>query len=215
MKLSNIGGEVQALFPTPLYFNQLDRAFHDEEKECFNDELKNLENNVGNYVSENIHVLNDNRLRHLNKWFESCIHDYFNIVVCPSEDVTPYITISWLNCTKKGQYHHEHAHYNSIISSVFYIDVDENTDRVKFHNNQYNNITFVKNTEDHNPYNSNSWYLPVQRGRLLLFPSSLRHSVSTVSTDMNRISLSFNVFVKGVVGDANNKTFLDLRKLRD
>ena len=86
---------------------------------------------------------------------------------------------------------------------------------MKFHNNQYNNITFVKNTEDHNPYNSNSWYLPVQRGRLLLFPSSLRHSVSTVSTDMNRISLSFNVFVKGVVGDANNKTFLDLRKLRD
>ena len=29
MKLSNIGGEVQALFPTPLYFNQLSRLRKD------------------------------------------------------------------------------------------------------------------------------------------------------------------------------------------
>ena len=29
MKLSNIGGEVQALFPTPLYFNQLNRLRKD------------------------------------------------------------------------------------------------------------------------------------------------------------------------------------------
>ena len=35
------------------------------------------------------------------------------------------ITQSWINFTKKGEYHHPHAHPNSLISGVFYVEADK------------------------------------------------------------------------------------------
>ena len=207
---STIGGVVQPLFATPLYINKLSRPFFENEHKCFGDVLQRMRHNTGNLVSLNNQVLNDERLSDLKNWIHLCIDDYFKLVVCPLDDVEPYITISWINCTMNGQYHHQHNHPNSIISGVFYIDVDEDTDTISFYRDAYNTINFHPSKDDVNLYNAGLWKMSVQRGLLLLFPSSLRHSVSTVSTDMNRISLSFNVFVKGVVGDVIDKTFLEL-----
>ena len=205
------GAEVFPLFPTPLYTITLNRPFHKREHECFRDVLLRMEHNAGNLISENSFVLNDDRLSDLKNWFQSCIDDYFNTIVCSSENFTPYVTISWLNYTEEKQYHHQHDHSNSIISGVFYIDVDEMTDNITFHKNIYNSSPYIKiEPSQYNLYNSENWSVSVQKQKLILFPSTLKHSVSNVTSNKTRISLSFNVFVKGVVGNVNNKTFLEL-----
>ena len=208
---SDVGGEVSALFPKPVYSNHLNRDFSSDEMECFTDIASFTERNKGNSISKNAQVLNDGRLSDLKKWFELCINDYFKNIISSEEDITPFITTSWLNFTKKGESHHEHVHPNSIISSVFYIDTDE-TDKIQFHSGEayHAQIVFSVNDKDYNTFNSKSWWLPVQTGKLLLFPSSLRHSVPSVTSDKTRVSLSFNVFVRGVLGSERDRTLLCL-----
>ncbi len=49
-------------------------------------------------------------------------------------NITPYITQSWLNYTETNQYHHKHQHPNSLVSGVFYINCDDKFDKIKFFN---------------------------------------------------------------------------------
>ena len=48
----------------------------------------------------------------------------------------------------------------------------------------------------------------MKTGDVILFPSSLTHMVETKQGDNTRISLAFNVFIKGTVG--NNKNLTEL-----
>ena len=57
-----------------------------------------------------------------------------------------------------------------------------------------------------NVYNSNLWWFPVETGQLILFPSSLTHSVETKKGNNTRISLAFNTFVKGTIGNNTELT---------
>ena len=189
----------------------MNRPFHKHEHECFGNVLQRMIHIEGNLISENSFVLNDERLSDLKNWIQSCIDDYFNTIICSSDDFEPYVTISWLNYAEEKQYHHQHDHGNSIISGVLYIDADEMTDNITFHKNIYNSSPYIKiEPSQYNLYNSENWSVSVQKQKLILFPSTLTHSVSNVTSNKTRISLSFNVFVKGVVGNVLDKTFLEL-----
>ena len=107
---SSIGAEIFPLFPIPLYTNNLNRPFHKHEHECFGDVLERMKHNKGNLISEDSFVLNDDRLSALKIWIQSCIDDYFNTIICSSDDFEPYVTISWLNYAEEKQYHHKHDH---------------------------------------------------------------------------------------------------------
>jgi len=52
--------------------------------------------------------------------------------------------------------------------------------------------------------------LPMKRGELILFPSNLTHSVPLNQFEEERISLSFNTWPKGNMGDINSLTYLPL-----
>ena len=42
-----------------------------------------------------------------------------------------------------------------------------------------------------------------EKDKLIIFPSWLTHFVPTNKTKINRISISFNVMLRGTVGDSN------------
>jgi ectoine hydroxylase-related dioxygenase (phytanoyl-CoA dioxygenase family) len=64
--------------------------------------------------------------------------------------------------------------------------------------------------KEYNSFNSNSWWFSVETGDIVLFPSSLTHMVETKKGDNTRVSLSFNVFIKGTLGSNKNLTELTL-----
>ena len=202
MKEANI----YSIFPTPIYISELNRKFSKKELSFFDKNKLKVYNNEGNKTSEDNYVLNNKVFINLKKELDLRIKDYFDKIILPANNITPYITQSWLNYTETNQYHHKHSHPNSLISGVLYINSDEKHDKIKFFNEPYKIIKLV--IKDWNTWNSESWWFSVKTGNIILFPSSLTHMVETKQGDNTRISLAFNVFVKGKIG--NNKALTEL-----
>ena len=64
--------------------------------------------------------------------------------------------------------------------------------------------------DKYNIWNSETWFFPVETGNLFMFPSSTTHQVETKQGNNTRISLAFNTFIKGTLGDNSGLTELIL-----
>ena len=199
---------INGIFPTPIYISKLDRELTPLELKFVDKSKKDFYKNDGNITSKNNYILNEKPFTNIKKELDLRVKDYFDKVISPANNITPYITQSWLNYTETNQYHHKHAHPNSLVSGVFYINCHEEHDKIKFFNDNYKTIKLE--VKDWNMWNSESWWFSVKTGDIILFPSSLTHMVETKQGDNTRISLAFNVFIKGTVGNNKNLTELHL-----
>jgi len=195
---------IENLFPTPIGFYELDKPLLDKEIRF----IKDLETrtNEGNTTSLDNYLLKSKEMKRIAAFIDKSVQDYFQAVYAPKHEVKPYVTQSWSNYTNKGQFHHKHAHPNSFISGVFYVAADPAKDRIFFYKDKYEPIK-VK-TESWNSWNSDSWWFEVGTGKVVLFPSNLTHMVETVKAEDTRISIAFNTFLEGVIGDSQNLTEL-------
>jgi len=200
---------IHQLFPEPLCFSKLERALTKEELKMVNKYKKKTYPNVSNTTSNDNYVLENKALKNLKKDLNKKVINYFNEVVCTSNSIIPYITQSWINYTETNQFHHQHAHSNSLVSGIFYINAQKEVDSITFYKPNANE-TIRLNVAKYNPFNSASCLFPVETGNILLFPSFLIHGVNKKKGTNTRISLSFNVFIKGKIGDKSNLTELIL-----
>jgi uncharacterized protein (TIGR02466 family) len=197
---------VNGIFPTPVYMSKLDRDLTKKELSFIDKTKLDVYKNEGNTTSNDNYILNQKIFNNLKTDLDLRVQDYFDKVISPSNNIIPYITQSWLNYTETNQYHHKHQHANSLVSGVLYINCDDKFDKIKFFNDKYQTIkTEVK---DWNIWNSETWWFSVKTGDIILFPSSLSHKVETKEGINTRISLAFNVFIKGKIGD--NKSITEL-----
>jgi uncharacterized protein (TIGR02466 family) len=199
---------VQEIFPTPIYFSKINREFSKEELSFIKKTKSKVYKNAGNTTSSDTYILNNKIFKNLKKEIDLIVEDYFNKVISPIDGIKPYITQSWLNYTEKNQYHHMHEHTNAIVSGVLYIDSNEKFDKIKFFKGGY--TTIVPEIKKFHALNSTSWWFSVKTKDVILFPSSLTHMVETKQGDNTRISLAFNVFVKGKLGNEKGLTELIL-----
>jgi len=201
-----IESTVNGIFPTPVYMSKLDRDLTKKELSFIDKSKLDLHNNEGNKTSNDNYILNQKVFSKLKEDLDLRVQDYFKKVLSTTDAVTPYITQSWLNYTETKQYHHKHVHPNSLVSGVFYVNCHEELDKIKFFNEGYK--TIKPEIKDWNLYNSESWWFTVKTGDIILFPSSLTHMVENKEGTNTRISLAFNVFIKGTIG--NNKSLTEL-----
>jgi uncharacterized protein (TIGR02466 family) len=201
---SNING----LFPTPIYTSKLNRELTSKELSFIDKNKLDVYKNEGNTTSNDNYILNNKAFKDLKTDLDLRVQDYFNKIICPENNITPYITQSWLNYTETNQYHHKHTHPNSLVSGVFYINCHEEHDKIKFFKEDYKTIKFE--IKEWNIWNSESWWFSVKTGDIILFPSSLTHMVENKQGTNTRISLAFNVFIKGTVGKNKDLTELVL-----
>ena len=204
-----IQSSINGIFPTPVYISKLNRELTNEELLFVNKTKLNVYKNESNATSNDNYILNNKIFKDLKTDLDLRVKDYFKKVVSPTDAITPYITQSWLNYTETNQYHHKHQHPNSLVSGVFYINCDEKFDKIKFYKEKYQ--TIKPEVKDYNLYNSEFWWFSVKTLDIIMFPSSLTHMVETKEGTNTRISLAFNVFVKGTVGVNKNLTELFLK----
>jgi uncharacterized protein (TIGR02466 family) len=133
---------------------------------------------------------------------ELAIKFYVDSIISPSVDISFYITQSWITWTYPGGRHFSHIHTNSVVSGVLYIDVDPTSDNIVF--SKSGEGVFDFRPKNFNPFNSDNWHIPVENNKIILFPSSLKHSVNPTSNPNTRISLGFNTFVTGLLGADGN-----------
>ena len=187
---------IESLFPTPVLFDNFYRPLTNTEIEYA--KTVSLRRNVQNSSSVNTYVLKDPLYQELGNWIETRAKEFFLNLYQPSGNVDLYITQSWINHSQIGEEHHVHAHPNSIVSGVFYLDADPSVDKITFVKTITKDIDLIP--KDYNPFNSNTWFYSVGTNTLVLFPSNLKHMVEKVHESplrKTRISLSFNTFIKG------------------
>ena len=190
--------KIHSLFPQAVYFSTLERALTKEELKTVEEYKKKTKKNVGHKFTTDSYVLKHKTLKNLKEDLITKVKEYFNEVVCTNDSITPYITQSWLNYTEVGEFHHSHNHLNSYLSGVFYVNAKKEVDEIVF--NKPNNRQLALTVTKPNAFNSMSCRFSVKTGDVILFPSTLEHEVLPKKGTDLRISLSFNVFVKGTLG---------------
>jgi hypothetical protein len=172
----------ELLFPTPVMFNSIGRDFTKKELAYIESHSTATNRNVGNVTSNNNYILNEPEMTNLKKFVTGQLNEYVKRVYKPKYPAEVFVTQSWLNWTKKGEFHH-----------------NSTKDKITFHRSEYKQIQLA--TDNFDVYNSDSWWFNVKTGSIVMFPSSLTHQVEDVVTDDVRVSLAFNSFVKGTLGD--------------
>jgi hypothetical protein len=173
--------------------------------------------NDGNITSNNNYILNQKVFSSLKEDLYFRVQDYFQKVLSTTDAITPFITQSWLNYTETNQYHHKHAHPNSIVSGVFYINCHEEFDKIKFFNDGYKTIKQVHHKTVKECYKittktgktiiiSSKHKFPTIRGRISIQEGlnvgdkiHTKSSVSASPTLNNSIWRSILRFVKKIV----------------
>ena len=198
---------IHGIFPTPLIFTNIEREFTKEELEFFDEQSKTTFKNEGNVTSLDNYLMRHDPMTTIKQEITSALQLYLDEVIKPKDDVKPYITQSWLNYTDENQYHHKHAHPNSFLSGVMYVNADPEKDKITFFNDSmYKQIKLFP--KEWNLYNAESWYFTVKPGDIVIFPSSLIHMVEQKAGNNIRTSLAFNSFLRGAIGDKQSLTEL-------
>ena len=202
--------ETVGLFPIPVYVAKSNSNLI-PEKEIKKVIQEGMQKNAGNSSSTNTYIFDEN-FKEVRQFCEHHIKKYVEEVISPEEKLDFYITQSWLNITAPGETHHDHYHSNSIISGVFYLSTVEN-DNIIFNDPNFKIRDQIKiESKRFNPLNATRWGFHVRNNELILFPSWLHHGVdSNEKATTDRLSISFNTFVKGTLGAWNKSTELILK----
>ena len=196
------------IFPTPVGVFNLEKNLNTEQLNFINEQRIKTKKSFGNNISLDNYILDNNVLSSLKQNIEFKIKEYFQYIY-QNDEVNTYITQSWLNFTEEEQFHHEHYHSNSIISGVYYINADSNFDSIQFKKDREYSCIKIE-PKILNLYNSFNINFPVKSNDLILFPSPVTHLVVNKKGNNLRISLAFNVFIKGTIGKKELLNYLKL-----
>lgn len=195
------------IFPTTIGHHRLDDPITAEEMSILVD-YKTIPNQF-NRQGISSYVLDDPKMNRIKKTLTLCLQDYFKEIYNPMTDCEAYITQSWVNYTGVNEKHHGHYHQNSLISGVLYLQAYSERDEITFYR-QARNESLAITPKTYELWNSESWQFSVETGDVFLFPSVLNHGVNPIMDGPDRISLAFNSFVKGVIGNKEELTELIL-----
>tara|TARA_B100001996_G_scaffold376799_1_gene358511 strand:- start:69 stop:890 length:822 start_codon:yes stop_codon:yes gene_type:complete len=203
--------ELVQLFPTPLLICPCPFEYDEEmewmKKQSYRRENRHQETGASlNRQTDDTFILDKPEMSRVRQFIDSKIKDYtINIMGSDNEMV---ITQSWLNKNCKGESHHEHKHPNSMISGVWYPKIHEKLPPIQFRTPRQSDLSL--SYKQYNQFNSATFMLPMKKGELIIFPSDLMHSVPINHTNEERLSLSFNTWCTGSLGDIKSLTYLPL-----
>ena len=205
--------ELLSLFPTPVLIAQYPLPYEKELEyiRALPCRRENKGGDAGNVIhynrqSEDTFVLDNPMLGNIKAFIESKVHKFVKEIMNSNNEMV--ITQSWINKSGKGESHHEHVHPNSMVSGVWYPVINEQLPPIQFRSKAQRDVSLQ--CEKFNNFNSATFLLPMKAGELIIFPSNLTHSVPANQSETERISLSFNTWCKGSLGDINSLTYLPL-----
>ena len=208
--------EIMNLFPTPLLYGALDRDLTEAERNCIDGlcEVHNMRSNGNaNSISKDTYVLRQPQLQDLSLWLTKMTNQFMYNIFAPEGEFGLYITQSWLNVTKPGQFHHRHRHPNSVFSGTFYVQTIPNDTIQVFSNIMSHPLLYAYDCDfkNQNMHNAFSYSQPIKTNSIVIFSSNLEHRVPTNNSNKTRISLAFNTFLRGKVGNSTDLTELVLQ----
>ena len=200
--------ELLQIFPIPVLITKYEPSIEEEFK--FIENLRYVEQKENkNFKSDDTYLLKHKELSKIKDFINTSLNKYTQNILQTKQRLV--VTQAWTNRNPPNSKHHEHVHPNSIISGVFYFRQSKTLPPIQFNKSVQDGIKL--NPEKYNQLNSESFLLPMTDGELVLFPSSLRHSVPINRGNETRYSMSFNTFSIDELGSRDSLTHLDIRRL--
>jgi uncharacterized protein (TIGR02466 family) len=201
-----INFNVTPLFPVPLYNTNLGPLEQLAVDKLHSLEFERMPSDNGDYTV-NKNVLKLVEFSGLQSRIQTHIDNLLYEVLNCKQKIYFEIQNSWINRHGPDDWAKAHRHSNSLISGVYYIDVDDQSGSINFEKDRsfYNLWTDTIEMEYQDPgkmsvFNADAWSVLPKNNDLLLFPSLLYHSVHKNKSNNIRYSLAFNVFPRGNLG---------------
>ena len=200
--------ELLQIFPIPVLITKYEPSIEEEFK--FIENLRYVEQKENkNFKSDDTYLLKHKELSKIKDFINTSLNKYTQNILQTKQRLV--VTQAWTNRNPPNSKHHEHVHPNSIISGVFYFRQSKTLPPIQFNKSVQDGIKL--NPEKYNQLNSETFLLPMTDGELVLFPSSLRHSVPINRGNETRYSMSFNTFSIDELGSRDSLTHLNLKEI--
>ncbi|MBM4363377.1 MAG: 2OG-Fe(II) oxygenase family protein [Deltaproteobacteria bacterium] len=115
-------------------------------------------------------------------------------------DCTLAVSELWGNISSARDALHEHTHPNNYLSGILYVRMPEGAGATIFQDPRPQARVLRPTVVRDNPLNSTEFALNGRAGTLVLFPAWLTHEVRPSETDAERITVAFNLMVRGRLG---------------
>ena len=189
---------VRMIFPTIMHdyyyekINEKDAIDFCYEQKKLDPEGKEISNR-GGWHSDFFNLKDDNIISHiLTEGLSQSIFTALN----PSLELS--ITY-WIMINCPNSYNTSHTHPDAHFSGVLWLKVPENSGKIKF-DNPFNHsgyteiLSYLPELKDQTGFYNGMSYDP-KVGRMISFPSSLRHEVGINESNEDRIAISYNIHV--------------------
>lgn len=188
-----------SVFPSPVLVSEIEN-FKNIKKEL-NNWIENYQKNQNNYQISGRHAWQSptdfyKREKSFFK-YKNLIEKSISEILITLTNKNYKISNMWINVNGPGGYNVLHTHPNSDLSGVFWINCPKNCGNLVFespnHFTQYKTIESCdEQIKQSLNYYNNFWLEPTE-GKLIIFPSDLKHFVKENLSNEDRISISFNI----------------------
>lgn len=193
-----------SLFGVPIYIDSVDPISSKTINYILNSDFQAIHNTNG-FITNDTKLLDDPKYLEIKNKILNVFNEYVYNILKIKPEVEFYITTSWAIKFLPGGWAPDHTHNNSLFSGVLYLKASENTGEISFHKyKKYLDIsspTLSLGFTEWNIFNSDKWSITPTENQIIIFPSNLMHSVETNNSNHDRVSIAFNVFVRGEFGN--------------
>jgi uncharacterized protein (TIGR02466 family) len=194
-----MNGEILPLFPTPLYTSLIDVS--STETEFFKNSV--MKQRPNGFISDNQYVLSGTP-----NVAEQIVLHAREFITLLGYNLDVQLTTSWVNLHKRGDKGRPHAHANSMISGVLFLDTPPNSGDFHLYSpasngNRLFSTHMQADVTSLNEYNSEHRTIKPVSGQCVMFPSYLIHQVSENMIDASRWTVAFNFFAYGKIRENN------------
>ena len=195
----------------PIYKESTDFKLNDVEKTeiMLGGEFRKALSDKGNAISKSAEVLENEKLQRIKNFildkFENFVINHLQI------ENQFYLTQSWTAVNHKGNAHHLHLHPNTVFSCVFYAQANSGDFQIKMPMSRIQEgYNFSYKVLQQNIFNSRTYNASVTTGDIIIFPGWLEHQALPNEDDAPRIIIGTNYFIKGSLGDYDNKDLITI-----
>lgn len=180
-------------FYTPIWYEYLDFDTQAVAKKCLQMKAEGFSNrvlsNYGGWQSEDVNLSEHSEFRIIDDILDLKISE-FRDQINPEYDFR--LDNIWININEKGNSNNKHVHPVSSFSGTIYIQVDDNTGKIRFFDDFFPQKHYPVRLNNDRIFHQTVNYTP-KNGMIIIFPAWLPHEVLPNESDLTRISMSFNI----------------------
>lgn len=204
--------EVHSLFPVPFYTSEVEVDMEDVANNIKKVARyqEGLNDSYGYIYPKNEQLFNKKEFSELKTEVKKHVDKFMREILQYDYDES-FFACSWFNINKPGSHHHRHYHPNSIISGVVFVTRPEDSGHLLFNSPHQRDLQLSpKKGSTGSPFHDGIFIPKQDVGCIAIFPSWLEHAVSMNMSKEDRVTIAFNVFVKGHIGSAHTLTYCEV-----